>query len=1214
MPGGGEYLPPVISEFKADVAGFIRDVEAAKLALRSFKDEAGRTSVEAGRNLESTGRSADRMGQDVRRGADNGGRAVDDLSRRVDNLAKSMDRAKASSGGGGFMDWFNNKSVGLPGWMGGKQSPGSLALGGAVAGPLVGGAAWPIAGALAGAGPGIMGTAAMFPFMKDAMGEVTKAFTTLENQTNSYNAAAAQTKTFLTTDSQALQGYNTLLGQLNPLQRGAIGLLQQQDVQWQNLTPAQQAGIISLRQTNALYKDLPQSMKTELNALLAEQKAWSNLEPAQAQALHNYMDMHTVYDQLRTDAMPAMFQTIAAWEKAAADAMRPLLPLIQAAAKGWQILGEHLDAAFRSQGYKNFIDLLSSKATSSIVSWGTAVGNLASGFGHLFEVAIASGFGDRFNAWLVSVTGHFNEWAHSEAGVDWVNRFMARLEANGPTTMSILGKLVDTLGRLVGMLAANRGTLQILELLSQWMLDLMKVPIVGMAASWLLFAGALLKVASALKLIELASGALAVLRGAGMLGGAAAAAAGAGGAAGGGGAAAAAGGLLARGGAAAGGALGIAGIAAIVTPIAVGLTLSAIQSHGSFQSQMGRQGINTGGPANNPNSPPTVKPGATDAAFRDWLNHWSTDNAEINAAIHRGSLQFSQTAYATSHANQMSYQQMIAVFGQETPVYKNQAEQLAAAVRMGSTKFGQATSEFVLSTGGDLAKLSASVKGDANQLFQGMSQDFASGAQMATKTTLGGIAQWKAGTTTSLKDYADTITKQTQTDYNGLRTSVQQLESDTANHRIQNVQQDTQNVMQAVAQFETDAANHRIVTTQGQMQKVSQDLEQFYRDQSNHNDTAMQQDINTLMNDVQGKWKGDSNVTNAAMVQADEQMWHTLGAGWSTASQQARTDAENALKQSIIDAQAWGQAHGIPIATGIGGRGGLTVATGGYISGPGTGTSDSIPARLSNGEFVVNAQATSRHRELLHAINSGAKGFAAGGMALINANEGYLDSYTAGDIEIQGKLGIAKKVADIIGSMLGGTIPTGFRLQIIDQALAAAGVPPPGVLQAWEAGLNTLITRESAWNSHAINLTDSNAAAGDPSRGLAQTIMSTFQAYHVPGTSNDIYDPVANVAAAIRYIVATYGDITNVQQANANLPPKGYDTGGWLMPGRTHVWNGTGQPEAVFTRQQLAQLTAGGEIHIYIDGREVHATVRRREHQSQIRNGRSTLDRADMFG
>ena len=38
-------------------------------------------------------------------------------------------------------------------------------------------------------------------------------------------------------------------------------------------------------------------------------------------------------------------------------------------------------------------------------------------------------------------------------------------------------------------------------------------------------------------------------------------------------------------------------------------------------------------------------------------------------------------------------------------------------------------------------------------------------------------------------------------------------------------------------------------------------------------------------------------------------------------------------------------------------RGGVTIATGGLVTGPGTGTSDSIPAWLSNGEFVIRAAA-----------------------------------------------------------------------------------------------------------------------------------------------------------------------------------------------------------------------------------------------------------------
>lgn len=65
-------------------------------------------------------------------------------------------------------------------------------------------------------------------------------------------------------------------------------------------------------------------------------------------------------------------------------------------------------------------------------------------------------------------------------------------------------------------------------------------------------------------------------------------------------------------------------------------------------------------------------------------------------------------------------------------------------------------------------------------------------------------------------------------------------------------------------------------------------------------------------------------------------------------------------------------------------------ATGGRVTGAGTSTSDSILARLSHGEFVVNAAATSQYLPLLRAINDGGAlmpegwrlpQFAAGGIA-----------------------------------------------------------------------------------------------------------------------------------------------------------------------------------------------------------------------------------------
>ncbi|MEU2772406.1 transglycosylase SLT domain-containing protein [Streptomyces sp. NPDC007162] len=80
-------------------------------------------------------------------------------------------------------------------------------------------------------------------------------------------------------------------------------------------------------------------------------------------------------------------------------------------------------------------------------------------------------------------------------------------------------------------------------------------------------------------------------------------------------------------------------------------------------------------------------------------------------------------------------------------------------------------------------------------------------------------------------------------------------------------------------------------------------------------------------------------------------------------------------------------------------------------------------------------------------------------------------------------------------------------------------------------GIYRNVIRESSGNPRAINLWDSNAAAGIPSKGLLQVIDPTFNAYHVAGTSFDIYDPVANITAACNYAAARYGSIDNVYGA-----------------------------------------------------------------------------------
>ncbi|GGV76935.1 hypothetical protein GCM10015535_09680 [Streptomyces gelaticus] len=80
-------------------------------------------------------------------------------------------------------------------------------------------------------------------------------------------------------------------------------------------------------------------------------------------------------------------------------------------------------------------------------------------------------------------------------------------------------------------------------------------------------------------------------------------------------------------------------------------------------------------------------------------------------------------------------------------------------------------------------------------------------------------------------------------------------------------------------------------------------------------------------------------------------------------------------------------------------------------------------------------------------------------------------------------------------------------------------------------GLHRNIMRESSGNPNAVNGWDINAQNGTPSCGLLQVIKPTFNAYHVPGTSWNIYDPVANITAAANYAADKYGSMDNVNSA-----------------------------------------------------------------------------------
>lgn len=114
----------------------------------------------------------------------------------------------------------------------------------------------------------------------------------------------------------------------------------------------------------------------------------------------------------------------------------------------------------------------------------------------------------------------------------------------------------------------------------------------------------------------------------------------------------------------------------------------------------------------------------------------------------------------------------------------------------------------------------------------------------------------------------------------------------------------------------------------------------------------------------------------------------------------------------------------------------------------------------------------------------------------------------------------------------GGSGVSRWAPQIL-QALKMLG-QPASLLGAVEQRMN----RESGGNPNAINNWDSNAKAGDPSRGLMQTIGSTFAAYAGPYRNMSIYNPMANIYAALNYALHAYGSVSR-----AMYQPGGYAAG-----------------------------------------------------------------------
>lgn len=291
-------------------------------------------------------------------------------------------------------------------------------------------------------------------------------------------------------------------------------------------------------------------------------------------------------------------------------------------------------------------------------------------------------------------------------------------------------------------------------------------------------------------------------------------------------------------------------------------------------------------------------------------------------------------------------------------------------------------------------------------------------------------------------------------------------------------------------------------------------------------------------------------------------------------------------------------------------------ASGGLVTGPGGPKDDKILTRLSNNEFVVNANATAKNLDLLTAINSGSiPGFADGGLVnfMTGLGMGMAGASYTSNANAAKTMGFPHPkafpayVPEAFGEV--GAVSASVSGVRGDRAANRAIVMSTfASMFGWKSAaeqraIDYLLMRESGYNNVAQNPTST-------AFGMFQFLNSTWGGYGVAKTA----DPKLQAVAGGRYVRARYGD--PIGASAHEVAYNWYDQGGYLQSGQ-FGYNGSGKPEMVLdpamTRlmEDLSQRMYGGGkanshgiatpttvVHSTTDARTIHQTFELHVHDT----------------
>ncbi|MFC4123702.1 hypothetical protein [Nocardia rhizosphaerae] len=230
-------------------------------------------------------------------------------------------------------------------------------------------------------------------------------------------------------------------------------------------------------------------------------------------------------------------------------------------------------------------------------------------------------------------------------------------------------------------------------------------------------------------------------------------------------------------------------------------------------------------------------------------------------------------------------------------------------------------------------------------------------------------------------------------------------------------------------------------------------------------------------------------------------------------------------------------------------NGGLVTRPGGLISGPGGPTDDLIPAWVSNGEYVVNAESASRYGALLGAINSGTLG--------VESSSPVEDSDFPQNIELNaGAMLLDGVVAGLSGGVSG----------------AMSGVQQGGLVGGLTGSLRGAASSAGSQVGSSIGAAIGTAVGGPVGTAVGSALGSVLGS-EVAGTAADVISkPIEYAAETAKEVVGTGFGLVDLAEG----------VGGHTARGDIYNFNGMDPKSAavaverVRRRRVLAQQRGGG--------------------------------------